>query len=405
MTDSKSEKERVLAQCAQLWGRVGLQGMTWEGISEASELDRAALARMFFSRDELVFQMLQREVGLLLEEAQSGLAEHSEVSGLIQQLAQDAVSFAERRPLLRALMLGRFDQWLPQWAERLHELRMRCLALPEALLGRAVEVKLVRADLPVEFAAQLMLELHVMDYANLARDERTRQRSGQRRKVALELVLRGLRHPSQPTDLTLAQVMGATGALLPPAQAPISAMAASDPMAQLMVRARQQGLAALGSLSVPAGFATQEEFLLSLIQRDVEAVVAQVRAVQRPGGKAMQMMREMSERAYLAVQAHSLVLTLINGDAQESLPGHQETLTALVQQMADTILPAVEAGVQQGLFRSDLPLELVARVLFELHMAGHLLHHQSGPGGAVRATQRRFAALDLVFRGILAAEE
>jgi len=401
MQDLRREKDRVLALSSELLAREGLEGLTMEAVAEATQVDRPSLSRLFFSREELVFQLLQREVTLLNEEAQGGLAEHTEVSALVRQLSQDSVAFAERRPLLRALMLGRFDQRMPSWADRLQELRMQCVALPELLLRTGVDAGLLRADLPVEVAAHLLLDLHVMDYANLGQNRQLQERSILRRKVALELVLRGLRHPSQPAELSLAQVMGLTGAQVPLAAPPVAPVPL-DPVSQALARARREGLAALKTLPVPPEFESREAYLLSLIRRDVDEVVAAVRAVQRPGERAMLMMKVMSERSYQAVQDHALVLTLINGDAQESLRAHQEELVALVQRMADTILPAVQAGVEQQLFRSDLPGDMVARVLFELHMAGHLLHREAGPAMFLRATQRRFAALELIFRGILA---
>ncbi len=404
MQDLRREKDRVLALSSKLLAREGLDGLTLEKVAETAKVDRPTLSRLFFSREELVFQLLQREVKLLIEEAQEGLAKHSEVSALIRQLSADSVAFAERRPVLRALMLGRFDQRMPLWAERLSELRMQCVALPELLLKTGVEAGLLRADLPVEAAARLLLDLHVMDYANLSQNRQLQARSQLRRTVALQLVLRGLRHPSRPADLSLAQVMGLTGAQAPMAPPP-APPPALDPVSQALVRARREGLAALKTLPRPPEFDTQEAYLLSLITRDVEAVVAAVRAVQRPGDAAMLMLKVMSERSYQAVQEHGLVLTLINGEAQESLPEHQEALVEMVQRMADTILPAVQAGVEQQLFRSDLPLDMVARVLFELHMAGHLLHKDQGPAMLLRATQRRFAALELIFRGILAPEK
>jgi hypothetical protein len=60
----------------------------------------------------------------------------------------------------------------------------------------------------------------------------------------------------------------------------------------------------------------------------------------------------------------------------------------------------VQAGIAQKIFRDDLDVPLLARVLFELHMAGHLLHYRPGADLKLRALQRRIAALDLVFRGI-----
>lgn len=424
MLDARREKDRVLTQAAKLFGRFGYDAVSLEDVARIAKVDRAAMSKLCFSKEDLFFQILSREVITLVQQAEDAFEDSVHVpDALIRRLAHDAFDLAEQRPLIRGLMVGRFDDRLANWRDRLHELRMRCLAIPEKVLRLGIQARLLRRDLPVEMTAQLLLELHVMGYVYMG-DQAARDFAERRRQVTQEIILRGLKHPSLPAvapppptpqETAAAMKLGGPSWTAPDGTgehwAPNFSAPARERLLDAATRvARTQGLAAVtlesacstaGGLTPPDDIVTREDLLLAVLGRDVDHVidvVSEVRAGHQ--GNAMELFRAMSQRSFEAMNARPLLLALVTGAATEALPQDEARLTSMLKRMADVLEPVVSLGQQQNLFRADLPSDVVARILLELHLAGHLLGSRPGPDAKLRALQRRLAALDLIFRGI-----
>lgn len=424
MLDARREKDRVLTQAAKLFGRFGYDAVSLEDVGRIAKVDRAAMGKLCFSKEDLFFQILSREVTLLVQQAEDAFEDSVHVpDALIRRLAHDAFDLAEQRPLIRGLMVGRFDDQLAHWRDRLHELRLRCLAIPEKVLRLGIGARLLRRDLPVELTAQLLLELHVMGYVYTG-DQAARDFAERRRQVTQEIILRGLKHPSlppvappppTPEETAAAMKLGGPTWSAPDGTgehwAPNFAASPRERMLDAAVRvARTEGLPAVsvesacstaGGLMPPEDLLTREALLLAVLERDVAHVISEVSAErERQQGNAMELFRAMSRRSFEAMNARPLLLALVTGAASEALPQDEARLGEMLTRMADVLEPVVTLGQQQNLFRGDLPSDVVARILLELHLAGHLLGARPGPDTRLRALQRRLAALDLIFRGI-----
>ncbi len=145
---------------------------------------------------------------------------------------------------------------------------------------------------------------------------------------------------------------------------------------------------------------SREELFFQVLTREVERVVADLQGLLQPDVPVMELMRAVSERSQAFMADHPLLLQLMLGEAADAMPDWADRLNELRQRLLRFSQQVVQVGIDQEILRQDVPAELVAGLLFEVHVAGFLLHGREGPEAKVRATQRRAAILDVLYNGL-----
>jgi hypothetical protein len=145
---------------------------------------------------------------------------------------------------------------------------------------------------------------------------------------------------------------------------------------------------------------SREDLIFQVLKQQVDALISRSNALIEPDVPVMELMRGLSEMLAVEIQAKPLLLDLLLGQAAAALPQWSERLDELRSRLMAVALRVIEVGREQEILRTDLPADLVAGLLFEIHVAGHLLHRQQMAEAPLRATQRRLAILEVLYNGL-----
>jgi len=147
-------RQEILDRAIEVFADVGFEGASLRAVGEAIGVSHAALRRYFATREELFLEVLR-------EKDRQALAEAQELDHGSLRLAVSLEDYASRVPGLMALRHSMVARALERGNERsrtffveryaaLREEALRTLAL-------AREAGVVRADLPLEAAAALVI--------------------------------------------------------------------------------------------------------------------------------------------------------------------------------------------------------------------------------------------------------
>ncbi|MFZ5481433.1 MAG: TetR/AcrR family transcriptional regulator [Myxococcota bacterium] len=146
---------------------------------------------------------------------------------------------------------------------------------------------------------------------------------------------------------------------------------------------------------------SKEDLFFQVVHREVRAWVAHVARDIDPRVPADQLLVQCAYRAYAWVAERPLVRDLLVGSHEEVLPLWTDRLEDLRAIGRANTVEILRIGVRQGLFRQDLDVEKVARILQDLHATGVLLAVRAN-----RSVQEQMAttaaAFDLLLKGLLA---
>ena len=157
--------------------------------------------------------------------------------------------------------------------------------------------------------------------------------------------------------------------------------------------------AGVGKGTVYLAAESKEDLYYQVLNREIRAWIAlSARVIDRRPADVI--LADMLAVGTAHLEANPLVMELLIGSAQKLLPAWRERLEDLRALGCANLIEVLRLGIKQGVFRSDLNVEVVAALLQDLHLSTYLLrsHETSGPVMAERAR----AGLDLVLNGLRA---
>jgi TetR/AcrR family transcriptional regulator len=146
---------------------------------------------------------------------------------------------------------------------------------------------------------------------------------------------------------------------------------------------------------------SKEDLFYQVVHRDLREWCGAVAALLDPRLPAADLLATCSVTAFSYLDDHPLVRDLILGNYVETLPlwvDRLEDLRAIGRANTEEIL---RIGIRQGVFRADVDVERVARILQDLLAAGLLSAHRAKMGHDDQAVMAA-AGLDLVLHGLVA---
>lgn len=149
-------------------------------------------------------------------------------------------------------------------------------------------------------------------------------------------------------------------------------------------------------------FKSKEGIFVRVLQTQVEALVNRVRKDLKSEMPVPMLLRTLSERAVTELEQSPLLLQLVLVQCDAYLPGWEDHLDKLRKRLIDVVGQVIKVGMSEGHIRKELPVEVVASLIFDVHVAGQLLSQRPGPHKDKLAAQRRMVALDVIFNGIRA---
>lgn len=160
-------------------------------------------------------------------------------------------------------------------------------------------------------------------------------------------------------------------------------------------------LAGVGKGTVYLMCDSKADLFYQCVHRQLRDWVAAVSRQIDPRVPADQLLARCSAAAVLYLEDHPLAKELVLGHYFEVLPQWHEELTRLREYGRQNTVEIVRLGIEQGVFRADLDVTAVARVLQEMQAAGLILSwREKRPVADFVADSS--VALDLLLKGLLA---
>jgi TetR/AcrR family transcriptional regulator, cholesterol catabolism regulator len=143
-----------------------------------------------------------------------------------------------------------------------------------------------------------------------------------------------------------------------------------------------------------------DELLHQLLVRDTKKLMEIASTQVVAGRPILQILEGVAEKTFDFLEATALMRLLMIGTLDTAFPDWATQFDELRQRCLSVPVAALKQGVAQGEIRKDLPLDLVAGLMFELQMSGFILHHKKGKDRAFKAAQRRKAGVALLVDGL-----
>jgi AcrR family transcriptional regulator len=144
---------------------------------------------------------------------------------------------------------------------------------------------------------------------------------------------------------------------------------------------------------------SKEDLFYQVVHRELRAWVAQIGDIIDPRMPADQLLLRCQFESWQFLKSKPFVRELMLGNLEEMLPlwvDELEDLRAIIRRRNVDIL---EIGVRQGLFRADLDLNAVAKLLQDLHAIGLLLSYREKRPESEQL-QAAAVGIDLLLNGL-----
>ncbi len=191
-----AKKDCILLQAARAFARFGFKKASIDDIAREAGVGKGTVYLAADSKEDLFYQVLHRETRAWQAECARTIDPRLPADELLEKLLATAMGYVEKHPLVLDLLLGETLRTLPNWADRLEELRAIGRTNVIEVLRIGIKQKAFRADLEVDTVASLLQDFQLAAYRrpetrDTPKDVKARVR------VGLDLVLNGLRtHPS-----------------------------------------------------------------------------------------------------------------------------------------------------------------------------------------------------------------
>lgn len=146
---------------------------------------------------------------------------------------------------------------------------------------------------------------------------------------------------------------------------------------------------------------SKEDLFYQVLHREIRAWAAETAKILDPRVPADELLGMASDAGLTYLEDRPLVRALLFGECHVLLPKWMDRLDELTSIGRENVVEILRLGQRQGLFRDDLDLEEVSRLLLDLQIAFFVLHdHDRSKDRPARLARRRKAALSLILDGL-----
>jgi TetR/AcrR family fatty acid metabolism transcriptional regulator len=193
----RAKKECILLEAARAFGRFGFKKASVDDIAKGAGVAKGTVYLACESKEDLFYQVLHREVRSWVAETAKLIDPRIPADQLLVLMSQAALEHLDNHPLVRDLLFGKTTQVLPNWSERLSELRAVGTANVVEVLRLGVRQGIFRDDLDFEATASLLQDLQLTTFLFHMQGPDREERLLRRQNAALALVMHGLRRASE----------------------------------------------------------------------------------------------------------------------------------------------------------------------------------------------------------------
>jgi AcrR family transcriptional regulator len=187
------KKECILGAAARLFARFGFKKASIDEIAKQAGVAKGTVYLAAETKEDLFYQAVHREVRAWTAELSRLIDPRTPAEELLQKCAQAGLTYLNQKPLVRELLFGSYHMMLPEWRERLDQLRELGRSNLLEILRLGVKQGRFRDDLDLEEVAKIIQDVMIATYLfydrGMDRDERLQKRIA----VAFEMLMGGMR--------------------------------------------------------------------------------------------------------------------------------------------------------------------------------------------------------------------
>jgi AcrR family transcriptional regulator len=186
-----AKKDCILVEAARAFARFGFKKASIDDIAREAGVGKGTVYLAADSKEDLFYQVLHREMRAWQAECARIIDPRVPASELLSKLLTTSMVYVEKHPLVVDLLLGETAKTLPNWADRLDELKAIGRANVTEVLRIGIRQKAFRAELEVETVASLLQDFQLAAFKPPG-SQKTRPKLAEHARVGLDLVLYGL---------------------------------------------------------------------------------------------------------------------------------------------------------------------------------------------------------------------
>ncbi len=189
----QSKKECILSAATRAFSRFGFKKTSVDEIAKSAGVAKGTVYLAADTKEDLFYQAVHREVRAWTAELSKLIDPRVPADELLRKCAAAGLHYLRDRPLVRELLFGSHDVLLPEWSERLEELRDLGRSNALEILRLGVKQGVFRRDLDLDQVSQLLQDVTISTCLFHDRGPDRAARLARRADAAFDLLLNGLR--------------------------------------------------------------------------------------------------------------------------------------------------------------------------------------------------------------------
>ena len=189
----REKKECILSAATRLFARFGFKKTSVDQIARDAGVAKGTVYLAADTKEDLFYQAVHREVRAFVAEIAKLIDPRKPADQLLLETALAGRQYMQERPLVRDLIFGNHQLILPEWADRLDELRALGRQNSLEIIRLGIRQGLFRADLDVEEVANLLEDVAIATHVFYFRGADQEGRVLKRMRTAFDLLMNGIR--------------------------------------------------------------------------------------------------------------------------------------------------------------------------------------------------------------------
>lgn len=189
----REKKECILSAATRLFARFGFKKTSVDQIAKDAGVAKGTVYLAADTKEDLFYQAVHREVRAYTAEIAKLIDPRKPADVMLAETTLAGIQYLEERPLVRDLIFGNHQILLPEWADRLDELRALGRTNCAEIIRLGIRQGLFRADLDVEELSMLLEDMAIATQVFHNRGANRTERLRKRLLTAFDLLMNGIR--------------------------------------------------------------------------------------------------------------------------------------------------------------------------------------------------------------------
>jgi AcrR family transcriptional regulator len=201
----REKKECILSAATRLFARFGFKKTSVDQIAKDAGVAKGTVYLAADTKEDLFYQAVHREVRAYTAEIAKLIDPRKGADVMLAETTLAGMQYLEERPLVRDLIFGNHQILLPEWADRLDELRALGRTNCTEIIRLGIRQGLFRDDLDVEELSMLLEDMAIATQVFHNRGANKAERLRKRMVTAFDLLMNGIRETAvshQPSAIS-----------------------------------------------------------------------------------------------------------------------------------------------------------------------------------------------------------